>query len=516
MAETIFDIAVIGGGVNGCGVARDAAGRGLKVVLFERGDLAGATSSASTKLIHGGLRYLEQYAFRLVGEALNERAILRRIAPHLVHPLTFILPHHRGLRPRWMLRIGLFLYDHLGERGGLPSARSLDLTRGPEGAPLKPQYRRGFAYSDCWTDDARLVVTNAVGARELGADIRTHTEVVSARREEGLWRIETSNGETTRARALVNAAGPWVNAALALTGMNAPHGVRLVKGSHIATPKLYDHDAAYLFQNGDGRVVFAIPYRDDFTLIGTTDVEMTSPEDEVEASPDEIAYLCRAVSDYFKTPVTPDQVVWTYAGVRALADEGSGSAQSATRDYVLTLDAYPEQAPLVSVYGGKITTYRRLAEGVMDKLKPHLQGVEPAWTANIPLPGGDLGAGGFEGLLSALAADYRWLSAGLLHRLATAYGSRARRVLGDAKASADLGEVFTGDLTAREVDYLVEQEWARSAEDVLWRRTKLGLNATPEQAARLDAYLSPRVPLVSAGAETQSVAAMAKVRLNSL
>ena len=497
MSGTIFDIAVIGGGVNGCGVARDAAGRGLKVVLFERGDLAGATSSASTKLILGGLRYLEQYAFRLVGEALNERAVLRRIAPHLVHPLKFILPHHKGLRPRWMLRIGLFLYDHLGDRGGLPSARSLDLAEGPEGAPLKPQYRRGFSYSDCRTDDARLVATNAVGARELGADIRTHTEVASARREDGLWRIETRDGQTVRARALVNAAGPWVNAALALTGLNAPHGVRLVKGSHIAVPKLYDHDAAYIFQNGDGRVAFAIPYRDDFTLIGTTDIEVEAPGDKalgdkVEASPDEIAYLCQAVSDYFRTPVTPDQVVWTYAGVRALADEGGGAAQSATRDYVITLDVHPGQAPLVSVYGGKITTYRRLAEGVLDRLKPHLPAVGPAWTAKSPLPGGDLGPGGFDGLLSALAADCPWLSADHRRRLALAYGSRARAVLGDAKAMTDLGEVFTGDLTAREVDYLVDQEWARTAEDVLWRRTKLGLHAAPEQAARLDEYISAR------------------------
>jgi glycerol-3-phosphate dehydrogenase len=411
----------------------------------------------------------------------------------------------------------LFLYDHLGDRGGLPSARSIDLSHGPEGAPLKPQYRRGFSYSDCWTDDARLVASNAVGARDLGADIRTHTEVASARREDGHWRIETRDGQTLRARALVNAAGPWVNAALALTGVNAPHGVRLVKGSHIATPKLYDHDAAYIFQNGDGRVVFAIPYRDDFTLIGTTDVEVTEPEDQVEASAEEIAYLCRAVSDYFKTPVTPDQVVWTYAGVRALADERGGSAQSATRDYMLTLDAYPDQAPLVSVYGGKITTYRRLAEGVMDTLKPYLLGAGPAWTAKVPLPGGDLGAGGFHGLLNALAADYPGLPAEHRHRLAVAYGSRARRVLGDAKTLADLGERFAGDLTAREVEYLVDQEWARTAEDVLWRRTKLGLHATPDEVARLERYLSPHGPLIPAEAGAQqAVGAVAEVGLNSL
>jgi len=489
----MFDVAVIGGGVNGCGVARDAAGRGLRVVLLERGDLAGATSSASTKLIHGGLRYLEQYAFRLVGEALNERAILRRIAPHLVHPLRFVLPHHKGLRPRWMLRLGLLLYDHLGDRGGLPSAKSLDLRRGPEGAPLKPNYPRGFSYSDCWTDDARLVTTNAIGARELGADIRTRTEVISARREDGLWRIETRDGQVLQARALVNAAGPWVNTALALTGLNAPHGVRLVKGSHIVVRKLYDHDAAYIFQNSDGRVEFAIPYDGEFTLIGTTDVEVKTAEGRVEASPEEIDYLCRAVSDYFKTPVTPDQVVWAYAGVRALADEGGGAAQSATRDYVITLDGKPEQAPLVSVYGGKITTYRRLAEGVMDKLLPHFPGLGPAWTANRPLPGGDLDGSGFEGLLASLSADYPWLSDQHRRRLAVAYGSRARVVLGDAGTLSDLGEIFCGDLTQTEVDYLVDQEWARTAEDVLWRRTKLGLKATADQVARLEAYMSPRV-----------------------
>jgi glycerol-3-phosphate dehydrogenase len=486
-AET-FDIAVIGGGINGCGVARDAAGRGLSVVLFERGDLAGATSSASTKLIHGGLRYLEQYAVRLVGEALTERAVLRRIAPHLVHPLKFILPHHKGLRPRWMLRIGLFLYDHLGNRGGLPSAHALDLTAIPEGAPLKPEYRHGFSYSDCWTDDSRLVVTNAIGARELGADIRTRTTVSSARREGDLWRVETTDGAVVHARALVNAAGPWVNEALALTGLNAPHGVRLVQGSHITVPKLYDHDAAYIFQNGDGRVVFAIPYRDDFTLIGTTDLERKHPDDKVEATPDEIAYMCRAVSDYFKAEVTPADVVWAYAGVRALADEGGGAAQEATRDYVLTLDAGEGRAPLVSVYGGKITTYRRLAEGVMAKLAPHLAKPGRPWTATKPLPGGD--AGGADTLVAALTAAYPALPATLMRRLALAYGSRAKSVLGEARTLADLGDVFAADLSAREVDYLAKQEWAQTAEDVLWRRTKLGLHATPDQTARLDAYMA--------------------------
>ncbi len=491
MAEDqTYDIAIIGGGVNGCGVARDAAGRGLKVVLFERGDLAGATSSASTKLIHGGLRYLEQYAFRLVREALNERTVLARIAPHLVSPLRFVLPHHKGLRPRWILRIGLFLYDHLGDRGGLPSARSLDLASLPEGHPLKPEYRHGFSYYDGWTDDARMVVANAIDAREHGAEIRTRTAVRTARREDGRWRVEDERGGVVHARALVNAAGPWVNETLALTGLNAPHGVRLVQGSHIVVRKLYDHPAAYILQNGDGRVVFAIPYRRDFTLIGTTDLELKSPDDRVEATPAEIDYLCHAVSDYFRTPVTPDQVVWTYAGIRALADEGGGAAQEATRDYVLTLDADNGQPPLLSIYGGKITTHRRLAEGVMEKLAPYLPNPGAPWTATRPLPGGEF-TGDLSTLVATLVSEYPKLD-GFVRRLALAYGARVRALFAEAREPQDLGEVFTADLTQREVDYLMDQEWAQTAEDVLWRRTKLGLYATPEQVERLEAYMSGR------------------------
>lgn len=496
MSELIFDIAIIGGGVNGCGVARDAAGRGLKVVLFEKGDLAGATSSASTKLIHGGLRYLEQYAFRLVREALTERTVLARIAPHLVSPLRFVLPHHKGLRPAWMLQIGLFLYDHLGDRGALPTAKSLDLTRSPEGRPLKPEFRRGFSYYDGWTDDVRLVIANAIDAEAHGADIRTHTAVTSARREGALWRIETSDGQIVQARALVNAAGPWVNAALALTGANAPHGVRLVQGSHIVVRRLYDHDAAYIFQNADGRVAFAIPYQRDFTLIGTTDKELDAPVDQPQASAEEVDYLCRAVSDYFKTPVTPADVVWTYAGVRALADDGAGAAQEATRDYVLTLDAPEGSAPIVNVYGGKITTYRRLAEGVMAKLGEWMP-VGAAWTATRPLPGGDLPPGGLSDLIATLAAEYPRLDP-YVRRLALTYGTRARAVLGDAETPEDLGPVFTGELTRREVDYLIDREWARTAEDVLWRRTKLGLKATPEEVARLEAYMAGRRSVAAA------------------
>ncbi len=489
-----FDLAVIGGGVNGCGIARDAAGRGASVILFEMGDLASATSSASTKLIHGGLRYLEQYEFRLVHEALSERAVLAEIAPHIVHPLRFVLPHHKGLRPRWMLRIGLFLYDHLGRRGGLKSAESLDLTKGPIGAPLKPEFHHGFAYSDCWTDDARMVTLNAMSARELGAEIRVRTRVIEARRENGVWRIESEGAggapNTVFARALANATGPWVNDTLGLAAAKPPHGVRLVQGSHIVTRKLFDHDQAYIFQNGDGRVIFAIPYQGEFTLIGTTDQDWTGPLDRITASEEEIAYLCSAVSEYFEAPVRPDQVVWSYSGVRALADEGKAAAQQASRDYVLTLDVAQGDAPLLSVYGGKITTYRRLAESAMEKLKPHLAAArKPAWTGTRPLPGGDLGEGGVAGLMATLASAHPWLESALLRRLALSYGSQTAALLGDSGSMDDLGEVFSGDLTVREVDYLIAEEWAQTAEDILWRRSKIGLRASAEQTARLEAYM---------------------------
>ena len=370
----------------------------------------------------------------------------------MVTPLRFILPHHKGLRPRWMLRIGLFLYDHLGKRGGLKGTESIDLTNDPVGAPLKDEFHHGFAYSDCWTDDARMVTLNAMSARDLGADIRVRTRVTEARREGGLWRIESEgpNGAapTLFAHTLVNATGPWVNDTLGLAAAKPPHGVRLVQGSHIVTTKLFDHDKAYIFQNGDGRVIFAIPYQNEFTLIGTTDQDWTGPLDRITASADEIAYLCAAVSEYFKAPVTPDQVVWSYSGVRALADEGKAAAQQASRDYVLTLDAPSGQAPLLSVYGGKITTYRRLAESAMEKLKSHLAAArKPKWTGSKPLPGGNLGEGGVPELMSGLTAQYPDLPRALIRRLAFSYGSRTRSLLGEARWMADLGEVFAVNLT---------------------------------------------------------------------
>ncbi len=497
-----FDLAIIGGGVNGCGIARDAAGRGASVVLFERGDLAGATSSASTKLIHGGLRYLEFYEFRLVREALEERAVLWRISPHLTHPLRFVLPHHEGLRPRWMLRIGLFLYDHLGRRGGLKGAQALDLAKDVAGKPLKSQYKHGFAYSDCQTDDARLVVLNAMDARDRGADIRVRTRVVSARREADLWRIESEDEAGVRAeitaRILVNAAGPWVNATLDLAATARPSGVRLVQGSHIVTRKLYDHDRAYIFQNADGRIVFAIPWEDDFTLIGTTDRDYQGDPAKVEAGEDEIAYLCQAVDDYLQRPVTPADVVWAWSGVRALVDDGASEARQATRDYVLSLDAPEGQAPVLSVYGGKITTYRRLAEAALKKLQPHLAAAaKPSWTGRSPLPGGDFPKDGLDVLIGELMEAHPFLTPAHARRLARSYGTRAFKVLEGVEGLNDLGEVFTGDLTAREVDYLMDQEWAQTAEDVLFRRSKLNLRAGAADTARLEAYMAARRSIAS-------------------
>ena len=483
--ETPVDLLVIGGGVNGCGIARDAAGRGLSVTLCEMSDLASATSSASTKLIHGGLRYLEHYEFRLVRESLTERKVLLAAAPHIIRPLRFVLPHHSGLRPAWVLRLGLFLYDHIGGRRTLPPTRVLDLRRGAEGAPLKAAYRRGFAYSDAWTDDARMVVLAALDAAERGARILTRTRLVSARREGAVWRatLEHADGgqETVTARAIVNAAGPWVEQVARLLGVNKPaRSVKLVKGSHIVLPRLYEGEHAYTLQGGDGRVVFTIPYEGRYTLVGTTDVPVEGEPGPVEATGEEIAYLCRTLGDYFTREVTPDQVAWSYAGLRPLHEDGHENASAVTRDYVLDLDAPQGSGPALSVYGGKITTFRRLAEHAMELLKPPLGFLPGPWTRIAPLPGGDLSAG-FAAFRDRMAAHYSWLAEPTLTRMCRAYGSRLDRVLGEAAGWADMGEDFGAGLTAREVAYLKRVEWARTPEDVLWRRTKLGLHMTPNQ-----------------------------------
>lgn len=484
----MFDLAVIGGGVNGAGIARDAAGRGARVLLLEAGDLAQGTSSASTKLIHGGLRYLEHYEFALVREALGEREALWGIAPHIIHPLRFVLPHVPGLRPRWLLRLGLFLYDHIGGRKKLPATRSIDLRRHPAGAPLKAGLGPAFEYSDGWVDDARLVALNALDAAERGAQVRTRTPVTGARRAGDHWLVETPAGQFA-ARALVNAAGPAVLAVEGLLGDAPDYAMRLVRGSHIVVPKLFDHAYAYFFQLPDGRIFFAIPYERDFTLIGTTDRDQ-HPGEPIRASDEEVAYLCEGASRYFARALTPADVVWSYAGVRPLIDDGSGRPEAATRGYRLELSDPGEGAALLSVYGGKITTYRHLAEEAVDLLGarlPVLAG-EP-WTARAALPGGDFPVEGLAALKAGLAARYPFLTADEVDRIARAYGTRAARWLGAAATRAELGRDFGGGLTQAEVDYLRAHEWAVSAEDVLWRRTKLGLRLDAAQRGALEGYL---------------------------
>ncbi len=513
--ERIFDLAIIGGGVNGCGIARDAAGRGNSVFLCEMNDLASGTSSWSTKLVHGGLRYLEYYEFRLVREALIEREILWGIAPHIIRPLRFVLPHHDGLRPTWLLRLGLFLYDHIGGRHLLPPTRSVDLTRDEVGKPLAPhRFTKGFEYSDCFVDDARLVVLTARDAADRGAEIRTRSRAVEIRQEGGVWQVTVENafdGEhsTIRARVLVNAGGPWVEQVLAAgSGVNARAKVRLVQGSHIVVSKLYQHDRAYMFQNSDGRIVFVIPYQDDFTLIGTTDRDYDGDPAKVKASAEEIQYLCDSVSEYLANPVRPADVVWTYAGVRPLYDDGASEAKAATREYVFELDT-PGGAPLLSIYGGKITTHRRLAEEALEKLAPYLKGdnAREGWTGKAPLPGGDIDVSAIPALSAELVRSYPFLTASHANRLAHAYGTRAAKLLGAAKSLGDLGRSFGASLTEAEVRYLMQTEWACTAEDVVWRRSKLGLRLTPSEIAAIDDWISahrvpPESPLREAGGRT--------------
>jgi glycerol-3-phosphate dehydrogenase len=483
----VFDLAVIGGGVNGAGIARDAAGRGLKVLLVEQGDLAGGTSSASTKLIHGGLRYLEHYEFRLVHEALTEREVLLRAAPHIVWPLRFVLPHHAGLRPWWLIGLGLFLYDHLGGRKILPATRSVDLRTDPVGAPLRDSYTRGFEYSDCWVDDARLVVLLARDAAKHGADIRTRTRCLGARVVDGVWHLALGDGTDCTARALVNAAGPWVAHVLGdVLGHTAPARVRLVKGSHIVVRRLFAHDRCYIFQNRDGRICFAIPYEQDFTLIGTTDEDYAGDPSQVAISPAEETYLRDAVSAYLRRPIEAADIVWRYAGVRPLRDDGAGSAQETTRDYVLELQGTP---PLLSVFGGKITTHRRLAESAMARLAPFFPGLRGNWTASASLPGGDFPWDGVAALRQVTQQRYAFLPDGMLHRLIRSYGTLIPDMLGDAARLEDLGICFGADLTEREVAWLHATEWARTAEDVLWRRSKLGLRFSPDETAALGHWL---------------------------
>lgn len=492
-----FDLLVVGGGINGAGIARDAAGRGLSVCLCERDDLAAHTSSASTKLIHGGLRYLEQYEFALVGKALAEREVLLRAAPHIIWPLRFVLPHQSHLRPAWMIRLGLLLYDHLGRgRRTLPRSRRVSLKRHKSGLPLRDEFHIGFVYSDAWVQDARLVVLNAMDAMERGATIYTRTRCVSASRDAQGWaaQLESAHGErsTIRAKALVNATGPWaVDFLDNVAKVGHDHALRLVKGSHIVVPRLFEHPYAYIFQQPDRRIVFAIPYEHDFTLIGTTDLDYRDDPSAPHISEDETRYLCDAVNRYFKRSITPADVVWSYSGVRPLLDDEAGSASEVTRDYLLELDQ--QGAPLLNVFGGKLTTYRKLAEEAMDRLAHVFPQASEAWTAEgHPLPGGerqDVGT-----LQRELQSAHPWLPETMAWRLVHSYGSRTMRILGQARSLQDLGEHFGADLYQAEVDYLRALEWAVDATDVLWRRSKLGLRLTPEQMQRLTAYLADAPP----------------------
>jgi glycerol-3-phosphate dehydrogenase len=488
-----YDLAIIGGGVNGCGIARDAAGRGLRVLLFEQNDLASGTSSASTKLIHGGLRYLELCEFRLVREALAEREVLLRAAPHIIWPLRFVLPHDAGLRPWWMLRLGLLLYDHFGGRKILPPTRALDLRRDPAGVPLNPAYTRAFEYSDCWVDDARLVVLNARDAAAHGAHILTRTRCTHAVREGGLWRLTLTTAnqtETRTARVLINAAGPWVASVLSdVVGQRSRVPIRLVKGSHLVVRRLFDHDRCYIFQNADQRICFAIPYEDDFTLIGTTDLDYSGDPADIAISPDEEAYLLTAVSGYLVRPIDPALIAWRYSGVRPLRDDGATKAQDATRDYILELDGDP---PLLSAFGGKITTYRRLAEAAIARLTPLFPNLPKSWTAWAPLPGGTFPWGGQPTLRAQLQSAYPFLPARTVARLVRSYGTLAHDVLGDARQPGDLGRSFGAGLTERETEYLVRHEWASRPRDILWRRSKLGLHMTEAERTQFADWFDSR------------------------
>ena len=510
----VADLFIIGGGINGCGIARDATGRGLSVVLAEQGDLAQATSSASTKLFHGGLRYLEYFEFRLVREALEERETLLVAMPHISWPMRFVLPYHpdmrfegdtptgrllsrvmpwmKGRRPAWLIRLGLFLYDTLGGRKILPATRTLDLRHDPAGRPLQDRFAKAYEYSDCWVEDSKLVSLNARDAAQRGATVLTRTRVTSAARTGDLWEITTEGPEgrqTHRARALVNAGGPWVEDVIRnVARINSTEGVRLVRGSHIVTKKLYDHDRCYFFQGTDGRIIFAIPYEQDFTLIGTTDKDHQGAPKDATCTDEERDYLLAFASQYFAKPVTKDDVVWTYSGVRPLYNDGAKSATAATRDYVLSLDQ--TGAPLLNVFGGKITTYRRLAESALEKLAPFFPQAKGPWTARVPLPGGDFPHDGVAALTARLKAGFPFLTDYWAARLIRAYGSEAEAVLGNARTAADLGRDFGATLTEAEVRWLMTHEFARAAADVVWRRTKLGLRLTREQIDALDAFMA--------------------------
>lgn len=512
----ITDLFVIGGGINGCGIARDAVGRGLSVSLAEMNDLASATSSASTKLFHGGLRYLEYFEFRLVREALIERETLLRAMPHISWPMRFVLPYHpdmrfegetptskllnvfmpwmKGRRPSWLIRFGLFLYDNLGGRRILPGTSIVNLTSDPVGEPLQGRFAHAYEYSDCWIEDSRLVALNARDAQARGVEVMTRTKVLAAVREDDHWKVtlqpkDGGDSIVRRARMLINAGGPWVKDVIQNTvGINSGEGVRLVRGSHIVTHKLFDHHKCYFFQGEDGRIIFAIPYETDFTLIGTTDADHPDPSIKPECTPDEAAYLMKFASSYFKRPVTQDDVVWTYSGVRPLYDDGAKSATAATRDYVLNVDQ-SAGVPLLNVFGGKITTHRRLAEHALEKIEPFFSKTSGPWTAGVSLPGGDFPVDGVDDLIQRLRNDHDFLDAFWARRLVRAYGTDARMMLAGVDKLEGTGKAFGGTLTEIEVVWLMKHEFAYDAEDVVWRRSKLGLRLSKDEISVLNDWM---------------------------
>ncbi len=497
--EKEFDVFVIGGGINGVGITRDAIGRGFSTCLVEMDDLASGTSSWSSKLIHGGLRYLEHYEFNLVRKALSEREVLLKSAPHIIWPMRFVLPHHKGLRPAWLLRLGLFLYDHIGARKLLPGTSTVNLETAEVGKPLKPLFSKGFEYSDCWVNDVRLVVLNAMDAKERGAVIKTRTQFISAKREGDLWVVTMKNVnsgkiESCKAKLLINAAGPWVDDVLGGgLGDNKPKNVRLVQGSHIIVPKLHNHDRAYIFQNADNRIIFALPYEQDFTLIGTTDRDYEGEPRDVKITPEEIDYLCDAASEYFKEPVKKETIVWTYAGVRSLYDDGASEAQEATRDYILRIDGEDNEPKVINIFGGKITTYRRLSENMLRKVEKILGARKPSWTADSYLTGGDFEVDGFDDLVAEVMAKHPDIEQPLAWRWVRAYGTRVWKMLEGIKNKKDLGKDFGASLFETEVQYLMQHEWAQSAEDIVWRRSKLRLQMSEKEISALDKWMKQKV-----------------------
>ncbi|MEM7068708.1 MAG: glycerol-3-phosphate dehydrogenase [Pseudomonadota bacterium] len=486
-----YDILIIGGGINGAGIAHEAARRGYSVCLCDSGDFGSGTSSASTKLIHGGLRYLEHFEFRLVREALIEREILWGMAPHIIRPLRFVLPHHKGLRPAWLLRLGLFLYDHLGGRKYLPGTKTLNLAKDGAGSPLRQDLKKAFEYSDCWVEDSRLVILNLRAAENYGAAIRPRTPVTSAKYANGAWNVEIAGKENVTANLIVNAAGPWVDTVMRnVFGLNDAKNVRLVRGSHIVIQKKFEHDRAYIFQNSDERIIFAIPYEREFTLIGTTDVEQPDLATKPEISPEEKSYLCQMASEYFREPVTEDDIVWTYSGVRPLYDDGASKAQEATRDYVIRAEPVIGDNSLICIFGGKITTFRKLAQSMLEEIEERLGPRDHQFGETTHFPGGDFPMTGFEELVEEVSASYQFLPKAFARRIVRLYGTEARVILGNSRSESDLGQYFGAGLYEAEVRHLITHEWVQECDDLLYRRTKLGIHMAPDEISNLRKYFS--------------------------